>query len=478
MRETLEVRGYTALDRPAPWRLRILALGTDLGWILGLLWIVLRASKLPPLPELALLGAWVAACALAYVLQQLLLSGTVGSRLWALGRYLPERGRVRTPLQWLRSKLIQTEAIELDRVILAAPMTLALLIGSISALDSRISGHPLWVQAGYMPLEPFAPAGEGWKVAPFFYSIGAWPSSYAGRPVLWRLPYEKGPPHHFVGHIVARWESPDVELTLEGPFTPAQGLSAAEVRDCMLSGLPGPGCLRMRSSVLGKHLAEVERQVGGAPVWSIRWFEVENPSIPEDERPRGVFLSGEGETRAQDRWILVLPRGRTQAIVLDRPLGARGRLARSLLEQSVRSQRVASDLNPGRAWADRELQSVRLDEITAGGTPPEPAKTKAAARSKPQEPQPSTAEQIARLAEVQSTLLSKISVDPRSFDAYYHLGGVSFLMARQALRDKNLDWSATAKPMLRSALRYAQDINPRDNRTAQLENLWLDVARF
>ena len=125
--------------------------------------------------------------------------------------------------------------------------------------------------------------------------------------------------------------------------------------------------------------------------------------------------------------------------------------------EALRSQRISLDLNTGRAWVDHELQSINISSL-----------------EKEQNP----TLRVSGLAEVQSVLLSKISVDPHGYDAFYHLGGVSFLLARQALQEKNLDWSASAKPMLKNTLRYAQDIAPSDVRTAQLESLMLDLAKF
>jgi hypothetical protein len=142
---------------------------------------------------------------------------------------------------------------------------------------------------------------------------------------------------------------------------------------------------------------------------------------------------------------------------LDRPTGGAGALAHDLFEKLIRSQRVAKELGTGRAWVDRALAQVQLG--TLNQTAPGPAF-------------------IPRLADVQALLLAKLSVDPKTYDTYFHLGGTSLLLTQYALRNQLPELAVSARPMVQSALRYAQDLKPADPKTQQLQNMWIDAKKL
>src|SRR5262249_4353881 len=135
-----------------------------------------------------------------------------------------------------------------------------------------------------------------WSVEPFFYSLGAWPKEFMGRPVHYAVPYEKGPPTRFLGHVSARWDAPEIKVTFEGPKTPDSGeINRAVIHSCLVpsefSGGPRPGmfeCARIRGKTLKRHIEEVD--AFSPSNWVLRWFRVENPAIDPRERAQGVFL--------------------------------------------------------------------------------------------------------------------------------------------------------------------------------------------
>lgn len=92
---------------------------------------------------------------------------------------------------------------------------------------------------------------------------------------------------------------------------------------------------------------------------------------------------------------------------------------------------------------------------------------------------------IARLSEIQTLLISKITVDPMSYDSYFHLGGTALILARQIAHTPNLaltsmteDLGVIAKPLIQTALRYAQDVSPGDSRTAELQGYWVEARKY
>jgi hypothetical protein len=191
--------------------------------------------------------------------------------------------------------------------------------------------------------------------------------------------------------------------------------------------------------------------------WQIRWFSVDNPVLMAEEQPQGIFLSAMNRGHVQERYILISPSGTQQAFILDRGANAKGIQAHELFQQAIQSQRVSEQLGSGRAWINRELAGAKLDRILKEKDP---------------------IRFVSDLTEIQALLLAKISVDPATYDSYYHLGGTALMLAKFAKSQHNSEWSAAAVPMVESAYRYAQDVQPRDPRTAQLQNMALEVKGY
>lgn len=474
---TAEVRGLSAFRGRPSWEARTGARLLDTAWVIAIYALILRLTDASPIPHrtdifglLALGLAW-------FALQYALFGGTVGQWTWRLSRTDSAKKRIRwlLPNSFFKSELLQEALPSRTSRSTAVFLTLVTFLACGYTLRETYWKHPLLAQADIWDLKAYVPstpeAQASWRIAPYFFALGAWPKSFDGHPILYSLPYAKGPPTQFIPEIVARWEMPEVKLTIEGPKTP-DAIDPEVLRDCLTSHWERTSCLRIREASLLRHVQLARGALGAPKRWKVRWFEVDNPSLPPSDRPRGIFLSAEGRYRSQDRFILITPKGAHQAFVLDRPNGPQGDLARMMFEQAIRSQRVSGELTAGRAWVDRELSATRMDDLL--------------------KMEKSDAQFIDKVAEIQSLLLSKISVEPRTFDAYYHLGGTALLLARRASQynrtptsqsavlpgEGSTEWSAVALPMAQSAWRYAKDINPGDPRTAQLEDIWLDTKKF
>jgi hypothetical protein len=458
----IEIRGHSAYNQPATAGVRTLALLLDLLICLALFSLL----DLTPVPDFKLTVAFLAAATLLLLIQLACWKTTLGGLVWKLVLLDADRRPIRFPRKgaWIA----QRQSLQGSSRASAIFLTLLLGVASLAVLKHRVLDHPLLLAASTRELPAFAitssPGQADWGIAPFYYSIGAWPKVFNGKPVLFSLPYEKGPPTHFLGHIVARWEMPETKLTLEGPKTPdADRFIENEMgitRACLTSPwLSPPGgtlnCLKLREKALGRHIREISQI--SPKSWKVEWFEVLNPALPETERPRGIFLRGSNDRQTQERFIVINGKGAYQAFILDRPSGEPGELARMMFEQAVRSQRVSTDLAAGRSWVDRKLSTLKLDDLRS---------------LKPSH------DFVARVAEIHSLLLAKISVEPKTYEAYYHLGGTALMLARHGKEQGNSDWTAVARPLIQSALKYAKDVAPLDRRTTELEGIWQDVKKF
>jgi hypothetical protein len=461
VKPTASVRGYRAYDEPARLSSRAPAFVIDFSLFSAVFCLIFRVFNLSLLPSAWLGAAFAVLVAATVAAQKWYLGGTIGQLVWRQRMLGPDRRPPEPASGGLRAywaayrgaRACQHEKLGAPAVATGILLTLTAFAGAVWMAREALWKHPLLIRAGELRLPPFAPPqGDAWTVIPLFYTLGAWPARFEGRPVLYSLPYEKGPPDRFVGRIIARWEAPDVQVTIEGPKTPDGAPEADRLRDCVTApwdrGQGLVSCLRARERALMRHVQGI-REIGPRD-WDMRWFEVDNPSLEAGERPRGVYLAGWNATRAQERYILMTSRGTYQAFIVDRPRTSRGDAAHEIAEQAIRSLRLTDDLAPGRLWVDRELGSIRLDTL---------------------EQTADTETFVGALSRVQALLLAKISVDPRTYDSYFHLGGTAMLLARHSLKNGVSEWSATAAPMAQSVSRYARDLAPADPRTRQLEEL-------
>lgn len=500
---SLHVRGESVCLLPASPVLRGLALVIDLGvaWIVFCLALI--GAKIPPIPHPWMAPALGLGVIGLRVAQRFFLGMTLGERIWDLR---PAPGGPEGLMEWLRPHLRQGNPVPSGTLGLGTFLTLLSMILGVWMGYETILQHPLGRSApvveweAYMP--PLAVAGpisaaaafppidageDRWAVMPFYYSLGAWPRTFEGKEVFYSIPYEKGPPIRFTGEVVARWSMPEVRVAFEGPKTPLRRdhslFTRSEVRGCVTHWLGGSlgrmlDCLDLREAVLERHIDALRliHPIG----WSIKWLRVDNPALPSSEQVQGIYVSAWNAGYGQDRFVLVTEKGTQQTFILSYTISPEGNHAQELFKKAIRSLRVSDDLGPGRAWVDTRLERVQLRSLA-------PVETSRRAQD-----YDDFLGFAARIADIQSLLISKITVDPQSYDAYFHLGGTSLLLARYAARQKSLpatekdparagrilDLLSQAKPMVRNAYRYAEDVGPGDRRTALLQSYWFDARKL
>jgi hypothetical protein len=297
------------------------------------------------------------------------------------------------------------------------------------------------------------PEVESWNVLPFFYAIGAFPRFYQGTPVFHSLPYAKGPPQQFVPEVVLRLKMPLIRLTLRGPKTPAK-VPAADLKECFQGFLH---CRSERKAILHPILEEFARL--NLKVRSISWFETDGAR----ESARGLWVQAEGP---RTHVVLVTPEGTQQALVFEGP--ETDATLQQVIRQVVGSLQVSDDLSFAKSLAYSELEKIQLSRLNQ---------------------LEDTQVVLTEFAHVQAVLLSKISVEPGGYQAYYHLAGSTLLMAQHAaevrtrktqiiagpLLDMLEEVLAVAQPVVRAAYLYAKDLAPDSPQTKKMEELWFAV---
>ncbi|MBN19682.1 MAG: hypothetical protein CL678_00240 [Bdellovibrionaceae bacterium] len=357
-------------------------------------------------------------------------------------------------------------------------ISLGIFVLIAMSIFPRLNHHPLLIPIDNLPLEAFAPSEiEGdqtlWTSVPFFYTSGAWPLRFKEKTFIYSMPYQQGPPQRFIPRIKALWQAPNIRLLIEGPKTPL-GLKENELlKPCLLGGslakkIAFAECLKIREKTLIPPLEQMKAV--GLRNWKISWFEVQNEKIPETIRPRGIYMQANHTKRGQDRYIFVNSVGVHQSVSLDYPLTPDGEQAREIFKKSMRSMRVSDQLTTGRALVNRRLAAIKLKG------------TRSIKNS---------IHGMEKMIEIITLLISKVSVEPKSFDAFYHLGGTASILARQAdsarvsrshifSADQLLllnEWTAISKPMIQIALKYATDVSPGNPKLKNLENLWIEAVK-
>ncbi len=474
--KNVDVKGHGAIQGRAPWVLRIFAGITDFFWMMILYWFGVKFLNFSPLISFWDSVVWNTAIIVFFLIQIKAIGGSIGQRVWGLEKS-------KKLIHLFKAPQIRFDQARSHHLLGWLSMIFSIFI-TIAIFKISFFGHPLFYEASELHLSYFIPKKEAqkyWVTLPFFYTLGAWPKNFSttidlerNRPVLYTIPYEKGPPKNFAGKIIARWELPDILITIEGPKTPLSLNDLGQYKSCILDfkKLPLPlmvQCAKIREKVLHRHLSELAKV---NPVkYKIQWVEIANPHIQPAEWVRGIFLTGIGKRYSQDRMILITPNGAHQTFILNRPSNERGELALKLFKQTLGTMRVSSKLRYGRALVNRKLSQAKIKSL---------------------KPTEDPYDFMDRLSEIQALLLAKISVDPKNFEAYYHLGGTSYLMFQETIKLRNTerfqsdlklaqrinDWTACVKPMIQSAYLFAKDIAPNHPNTSRLYSIWVEVQKL
>ena len=452
----VRVYGYTSYNRPASPLLIILSVFVDFCILFGVYGIILSLLKISPIPKISVVFVLLGVSAAYWLLQRFAFGVTLGERAWWIRNQ-------KNPDHWFHGIPYQCDYFSPKLMFSSCLVsTLAILITS-ATLYQTVFKHPVWLKANYWEVDSVAvKQPDTWLTAPYYYGLSKWPQKFEENPVYYTLPYESGPPSHFVGRIQANLEAPDIKLIIEGPKTPSKWASQKTIRDCFLNSF-SYHCLGVREETLFRHVKELD---GLAPQsWSLKWFVVNAPQLSLDEFTQGLYLRASGANWIQDRFILISPKGSHQTLILKRPMNAKGEKAFELVKSSIQSLRILNDLDTARTWADQELLNLKVDSLVGAKDPTELLKN---------------------FVKVQGLLLSKISVDPANFDSYFHLAGTSALMLRRltTLSPDKLQGTYRSPEILAaiqnidSAYRFSKDIAPKDQRLPQLQSLWLESKKW
>ena len=499
----MEVRGHSIRNAPTPaWAVALchLADGVLLGLLLptlGALLLITQSSSAGFHFAAALIRILSSPGYAVLVVCALLTSGAILPRA-ALQAF---RVQGRTPAQRLfgigwggddgKAMIYRENRTAAANLFLSALLAVAVCTAGVGVLGSTaLRAHPFLMRAETEVIAAFNPFAQGsenrnWTIASFFYLGGAWPNQYAGRPVMHAFPYEKGPPTRFPGKFIAHWGASLPRLTIEGPKTPDRGFgpTATELQGCLLlqphlsKAWLDPvesRCLGHRTQTLSRHVEEIEAALSGTIDWKLAWFETQSQDEGTDAPPRGLHLTATGQDRESgqprllERFVFVTPDRTHQAIFLDRDPS--DRLASETLKKTIGSSRVLRSIDSSRAMSSYRLSEVNLAGLLVAGEKFDLSTT-------------------ARVAEIQTLLLSKISSEPGSIDAYFHLAGTGMLMLRSLGKDASgsplgIEWSPTLKQLVHSTWRYAQDLNDANPRQRanpkfeQLQNIWLESRKY
>jgi hypothetical protein len=286
-----------------------------------------------------------------------------------------------------------------------------------------------------------------WQVMPFGYTLGPWPTEFHQEPILTKVNYIKGPPKKFIQSITQLWMPVEVELTLMGPKTISSDLHIQDWKECFESTW---GCRSARQKLLDYVIAGKE----GGKLETATWFDHQ-----EADGPRGVHLLWKFPQYRIDDYILLTENGIAQAFELKTVNTNWGNDARNLLVQTLGSLRVREDLKNSREWIQNRIRTVNLDQIRTLSDPKK---------------------KLLKLIETQNWLFSLLSVDPSQVTPFFHLAGVSHLLALELIRSKSPvfenqeSWILSAKPNLDALLKFSKDFNE-DTIPKQIEALIQDV---
>ena len=450
----IEIRGRSLFDCPVTLQKKILAHALNGTVILIISLQIFHWLKMTPFLHWTSFGTVLLISALVYSPKAFLKRSTLGETLFHM--------------KWNdRTQKLSCQALPNPKDLLfTASSSCLILFSLVYSIQAVILSHPIWATPGSLELSAFIPSEDNWVVSPFFYTIGGWPKKFQQSPIFYSIPYEMGPPSKFIGKITTTWNNPDIKLTLEGPKTPRVSPSRDELKKCFEPRMQKPSCLHAKLIVLERHLGEMRSYLDqkctltqnffDATEWNMQWVHVSDSHIEAARQPQGVHIRATRGAFVQDRFVLVNPKGVQQTLILSRPNTEQGVEAYNLVEKVIESSHVFTELESGRAWINSELNRIELNQMD----------------------QISDREEVAQhLQKIQMLLISKISVDPGSFDSYFHLAGTSLMLTNKSIRKQD-GKNVAALENIRSAYRFAQDLAPDDPRTLQIQNYWLESRKY
>ncbi len=288
------------------------------------------------------------------------------------------------------------------------------------------------------------------QILPFGHTLGPWPGTFRGEPIVTRLTYRKGPPDKFLDQMTQIWRPVDVELTLFGPTTVSPNTPLERWKSCFTRRL---SCKEEKNRFWSRVFPEkksLEKHLSG-----IAWFE-----SPVSTGAQGVRMTLLMPTHRIDRYAVITPKGAVQVFSLKTVLNPVGLEGRELFLQTLADLRVSDDLSAGRKQIEDQLRGFNLEAAKKIASP------KARFES---------------LIRAQTLICSHLSVDPTSIDSFFHLAGVTHRLAIDLLRSKERifesqdSWILNFEPVLSALIRYARDFPNAEKPARNMEALLQDV---
>ena len=292
--------------------------------------------------------------------------------------------------------------------------------------------------------------GSLWTILPYGYTLGPWPRNFHGEPIVTKMTYQKGPPAKFIQHMVQIWKPIEVELSLEGPKTIDSALSALEWKNCLMSRHL---CSDAKKKLASYALADLIKL--HAKELSIKWFDGLDPLSA-----RGIPIHFEADTYFIDRYVVFTEKGVAQAFSLKYANNPIGLEAKDLFSKMMGGLKVKDDIEGSKIWIQNKIKLVNLDQIRKISD---------------------TKLRYAKMIEAQSLIFSHLSVDPSTLTPFFHLAGITHLLAMDLLKQEKKyyenqeSWILSAKPLLETLITYAKDFEHPETFVQNMEALLQDV---
>ena len=295
-----------------------------------------------------------------------------------------------------------------------------------------------------------AAQGPSWVTLPFGYTFGPWPTRFKDNPIVMKMTYQKGPPQKFIQQMIQVWDPIHAELSLEGPKTPVAGFTQTQWSECFKSAFR---CLIEKRKFNSLLLQDLERW--NAPTQTLTWFESADPLAP-----KGVHIHLHLEKFQIDRYVVLSENGIAQSFTLKSLKGEIGAEAQTLFVKILGAMKVKEDLANGRAWIQNKIQHVNLNQVQNILEPKL---------------------RYAKLIQIQNELFSELSVEPTSIAPFFHLAGVTHLLAIQLLKGPQKvypqqdSWISHIEPLIKALQKYVADFPKSENESKNIESLLQDI---
>ena len=324
--------------------------------------------------------------------------------------------------------------------------TLCLSAGVSMILATSDPMTKRWKSAD-VPLDEALLKNTSLTYLPFAYLLTPIPASFENDPILWELPYLKGPPKSFVGRVELQWsEEWQNRMAFSGPLSFPRTVKVSDLVDCLGRFF---GCGADRHELLQKHL---KLRSDFNEIFETAIWRIENPLLKPEERPIALYVRG---TSAKDpkrlREVALILNGNLalQTVSLDQKISPLNEKNSAFFRSVISNIRMTGDLAASRAWVNAKLAEF----------------------------QPSGEPTIPQISEAEKLLLSKLSVDPTQLEPFYHLFRFSELEYRRSLAAKNLVSTARARRLMSALVQYARDIAPADQKSKEMEQTLAQIER-